>query len=157
MPIKPENRRRYPPEWPEIRDRVLRRAKYRCEWPGCGATHHAVGEWVSKPRGWTFSPIVLGDGRGDWKAGAGRLPYSEAKVVAEQFNLRRRDDGKWIVIVLTVAHLDHQPENCGMSNLAAWCQRHHLAYDQEHHAQTAYMARKARANTPDLFALEHQR
>jgi 5-methylcytosine-specific restriction endonuclease McrA len=32
-------------------------------------------------------------------------------------------------VVLTVAHLDHQPENCDPDNLMAMCQRCHNAYD----------------------------
>ena len=32
-------------------------------------------------------------------------------------------------VVLTVAHLDHQPENCAAANLLALCQRCHNAYD----------------------------
>lgn len=31
MPIKPENRDRYPADWPQIRERILRRAGGRCE------------------------------------------------------------------------------------------------------------------------------
>lgn len=46
-------------------------------------------------------------------------------------------------VVLTVAHLDHTPENCDDENLAAFCQACHLAYDAEHHAETR--ARKVRA------------
>ncbi|MES1977541.1 MAG: hypothetical protein V4451_05860 [Pseudomonadota bacterium] len=57
---------------------------------------------------------------------------------------------KLIKIVLTIAHLDHTPENCDPANLRAWCQRHHLAYDQAHHTTNAYMTRKARANTMEL-------
>ncbi len=53
-------------------------------------------------------------------------------------------------IVLTIAHLDHTPEHNDPSNLMAMCQRHHLAYDQAHHTTTAYMTRKARANTLEL-------
>jgi len=55
-----------------------------------------------------------------------------------------------IVIVLTTAHLNHDPTDCRPENLAAMCQRHHLQYDQRHHNETAYMSRKARANTQDL-------
>ena len=40
MPIKPENRHRYPADWKDIRQRILTRAGYRCEWPGCRARHH---------------------------------------------------------------------------------------------------------------------
>ena len=32
-------------------------------------------------------------------------------------------------VILTVAHLDHQPENCGEKNLKAMCQRCHNRYD----------------------------
>lgn len=39
-------------------------------------------------------------------------------------------------VVLTVAHLDHTPEHCEDDNLRAMCQRCHLRYDAEHHAQT---------------------
>ena len=39
-------------------------------------------------------------------------------------------------VVLTVAHLDHQPENCDPANLMAMCQACHLAYDRDHHADT---------------------
>lgn len=36
-------------------------------------------------------------------------------------------------VVLTVAHLDHDPANCDDSNLMAMCQRCHLRYDAHHH------------------------
>lgn len=39
-------------------------------------------------------------------------------------------------VVLTVMHLDHNPPNVADDNLLAGCQRCHLAYDAEHHAQT---------------------
>src|SRR3954466_3566296 len=39
-------------------------------------------------------------------------------------------------VVLTVAHLDHTPENVAQENLKAWCQRCHLTYDAGHHGQT---------------------
>ena len=46
-------------------------------------------------------------------------------------------------VVLTVAHLDHQPENNDPENLRAWCQRCHLTYDAGHHADTARRTRTA--------------
>ena len=39
-------------------------------------------------------------------------------------------------IVLTVAHLDHTPENCSLDNLRALCQRCHNRYDEEHRKET---------------------
>jgi hypothetical protein len=38
--------------------------------------------------------------------------------------------------VLTVAHLDHQPENCAEDNLRAMCQGCHNRYDVPHRRQT---------------------
>lgn len=57
-------------------------------------------------------------------------------------------------VVLTVAHLDHQPENCGDDNLRAMCQRCHLTYDAAHHAKNAAEGRRARKAMGDLFAAE---
>lgn len=51
-------------------------------------------------------------------------------------------------VVLTCAHLDHDPQNCDEANLAAWCQLHHNRYDREHRRQT----RRARRAWRDLFA-----
>jgi hypothetical protein len=135
MPIRPENRHRYPKDWPAIRQRILQRARWRCEHPGCGAAHHAEGYW----RDGQFAPMsrALRD--------AGCKPGSTIQC----------DTGetlKILKIVLTIAHLDHTPENCADDNLRAWCQRHHLAYDAKHHQVTAYRTRKAAARTADLFA-----
>jgi len=40
-PILPENRDLYPDDWPNIRERIRKRAGDRCEW--CGVENHAVG------------------------------------------------------------------------------------------------------------------
>lgn len=40
------------------------------------------------------------------------------------------------VVVLTIAHLDHTPENCDPENLRAWCQKCHNSYDAPHRLQT---------------------
>jgi hypothetical protein len=41
-------------------------------------------------------------------------------------------------VVLTVAHIDHDPGNCEPDNLRAWCQRCHLTSDARHHAKTRH-------------------
>jgi len=46
-------------------------------------------------------------------------------------------------VVLTVAHLNHTPEDCGDDNLRAMCQGCHLHYDRDHHAATAAATRAA--------------
>lgn len=47
MPIKPENKARYPKDWKQIRLRVLERANNRCEM--CGVENHS--EYVRKRDG----------------------------------------------------------------------------------------------------------
>lgn len=56
-------------------------------------------------------------------------------------------------VVLTVAHLDHTPENCDPSNLKAMCQRCHLRYDAEHHAKNAAATRQAKSAQAPLFGV----
>lgn len=50
--------------------------------------------------------------------------------------------GKESYIVLTIAHLDHTPENCNLENLRALCQKCHLTYDAKHHAENAKKTRE---------------
>jgi 5-methylcytosine-specific restriction endonuclease McrA len=49
-------------------------------------------------------------------------------------------------VVLTVAHLNHVPEDCRDENLKALCQRCHLEYDRPYHQMT----RKIRKLYADL-------
>src|SRR5215831_16998036 len=98
MPIRAENVARYPKNWPEISGRTKNRARWKCE--ACGVAHGAIGG--RRPNG-TFVPAVpIGTGglRSEWPA-----PRTLARCV-DGFAYRI------IRIVLTVAHLDHQPENC---------------------------------------------
>lgn len=134
MPIKPENRARYPANWKQIRKQILERARHQCEHQGCSARNHQVGYW-EVDGSWMPMPERLRE--------AG---YQPGDVVASS-----RGDFKIIRIILTIAHLDHTPENCDPDNLRAWCQRHHLAYDAKHHAVTAARTRHAKANTVELF------
>lgn len=134
MPIRPENKARYPADWPAIRLRILQRARYRCEHPGCGAPHRTLGYWHENK----FRPMSRSMRDAGCKAGSVIACFDGPEI-------------KIIKLVLTIAHLDHTPEHCEDDNLRAWCQRHHLAYDAEHHKLTAYATRKAAANTHDLF------
>jgi hypothetical protein len=54
-------------------------------------------------------------------------------------------------VVLTVAHLDHQPENCADDNLKAMCQRCHLRYDVPHHQRNAAATRRTKKQNHELF------
>ncbi len=137
MPIRPENKARYPKDWPQIRLRILSRAGYRCEYPDCKAAHGFKGYW--RDGQFVRMPIALRE--------AG---YDVGDIVA----CSNGEELKIIKIVLTIAHLDHTPEHNSDDNLRAWCQRHHLGYDAEHHKQTAYATRKANDRTADMFAKE---
>ena len=64
MPIKPENKSRYPKNWKEIRQQILQRANNRCEF--CGRENHSIVD---------------------------------------------NGHGKMIKVVLTIAHLNHTPED----------------------------------------------
>lgn len=72
-------------------------------------------------------------------------------------------------VVLTVAHKDHEKWNCDglekdialplqpehKSNLAALCQRDHLAHDQSRHIYNRKYGRDTREQNYDLFDAEH--
>lgn len=105
MPIRPENKARYPDNWKsEIRPSILERAGHKCEgspdFPDCRAVNY-------EPHPETGSKVVL-----------------------------------------TIAHLDHTPENNEPENLKAWCQRCHLNYDKLHHMESS--AKTRRSKSPQL-------
>lgn len=56
--------------------------------------------------------------------------------------------------VLTIAHLDHYPENNERANLRAWCQRCHNTFDAPMRAAGIRARRLAALATPELFACE---
>jgi len=86
MPIKSENKNKYPKNWKEISIKIrTERANNKCEF--CEAENY-------QPH-----------------------PITKSKVI------------------LTVAHLDHNPENCSEENLKALCQKCHLNYDLKYHIE----------------------
>jgi len=132
MPIHPDDRDRYPPDWPEIRQRILVRAGNRCE--QCGRQNgllHLVtngGAWCLLVRAADDHMLELW---GAWRDYDG-LPLPPE--TAEHY--MRMLPGHFVRTVLTIAHLDHTPENCDPDNLRALCQRCHLRYDQAHHLES---------------------
>lgn len=130
MPIKPENRRRYPANWPEIRERIRARSGNRCEW--CGVENWAVGY-----REDDGSFVMLG---------RSRIEAAMACDAAEE------DGRKIIRIVLTVAHVhDHRPEACDLDNLAHLCQRCHNRHDKDMRQRNAATTRREGKALGDLF------
>jgi 5-methylcytosine-specific restriction endonuclease McrA len=55
------------------------------------------------------------------------------------------------IVVLTVAHLDHQPENCVDDNLRALCQRCHNRYDAAHRRKNSARTRRTKKRNRELF------
>ncbi len=47
-------------------------------------------------------------------------------------------------VILTIAHLDHNPTNSDYNNLKAWCQRCHNKYDQPHRQKNAARTRRSK-------------
>ncbi len=138
MPIKPENRHRYPADWKQIRARILARAGNCCE--RCKAPN--------------LTMIARGEGRH-----AGTYMTDDAEVIdaetGENLGQCRMSDysvGRMVRVVLTIAHLDHTPENCADDNLRAWCQRCHLQYDQQHHVETRQISRRTAGGQLELLA-----
>jgi hypothetical protein len=92
----------------------------------------------------------------DWKAISQRIRFERAAGRCEADGCDG-EHGKphpvtGSIVVLTVAHLDHTPENCADENLKAMCQRCHLAYDHQHHQSNA--ARTRRAKSPQMDMLD---
>jgi hypothetical protein len=146
MPIKPENRARYPKDWPAISLLARERARWCCQHVGCTAHQYAVGWWRESRLGHVWVPEWPRDG-----AYMGQT-YADAREVAAGIYAAQGESGaKPTVIVLTVAHLNHTPEDCRPNNLAAMCQRHHLAYDHDHHRANAQATRRAKAGTLEMF------
>jgi len=57
-------------------------------------------------------------------------------------------------VILTCAHLDHDPTNNDPANLRAWCQRCHLTYDAKHHAANAALTRRRKQIQAGQLELE---
>jgi hypothetical protein len=110
VPIKPENRARYPANWAEIRANILRRAGNRCE--SCAVPNHVIVN--SRTRVQMTDEAVY-------------PTFSEMCEYRKQGGIR---------VVLTIAHLDHTPENCDLANLRVMCQRCHLTYDAAARSQS---------------------
>lgn len=125
MPIRPSERARYPRNWREISAKIRERDGDACRW--CHAPNgERVRRKLDDPGRWIHEC--------DYLAIVDGIDWSEA-----------------VKIVITVAHLDHTPENCDFGNLVALCQRCHLTYDAAHHARNARRTRRQPLAVRDLF------
>lgn len=142
MPIKPENKHRYPENWPEIRERILRRACWMCEF-----CHVKNRVWIRRHKITPTFYLLVRSGDKPWQI-HNYSPYlgipcghTDGHVFDDgptEMSMQEEHWEKEIRIVLTIAHLDHTPEHCDDNNLRALCQRCHLLYDKEHHAKSRH-------------------
>ena len=143
MPIRPEHRWLYPIDWRELSAIVrFTRAQGRCE--RCLRPH---GQWVRH----------LGDGRwwdearGCWRNARGQRTRGR---VPQQLRLEALAGPTPLAVtrvVLATAHLDHDPGNNRLRNLAALCQRCHLAHDRAEHRRRRWITLFRRRALGDLF------
>ncbi len=150
MPIRPENRDRYPADWKAISARVREEAGQRCEW--CKVPNGAMivrgtddidGETVPV---WRFADAPVYD---ETYHGVNGRPIPGANWDTFEANTAGP-----VKVILTVAHLDHQPENCARDNLRALCQRCHNAYDAPMRAAGIAQRKRDAMAVRDLFLQE---
>lgn len=126
MPI---NYKKYPPNWfTEIRPDILKRASHRCE--DCHLPNYAVGYRDTEGYFIGTAGNIVHDlaAAGTSYPSLQQLTYKEAKQIADMCN-ECTEDQHYIVIVLTIAHLDNDITNSEYSNLKALCQRCHNRHD----------------------------
>ena len=120
MPIRPENRSRYPADWKAISKATRDKANNRCEQCGVGNGAMIYRGWHEKMPAWRYESDTV------FECSRCAIDGSELPGTTwDDFEVARGT----VKVLLTVAHLDHQPENCAPENLRAWCQRCHNAYD----------------------------
>jgi len=129
-------RERYPSTWPQIRLGILWRAGNRCE--RCLAPNHAEIQRGADDHAGLYR---LDDGE-VWDAATGKR-WSEY-LPAGAFVVDR-----FVRVVLTIAHLDHDEGNNVPENLRALCQLHHLAHDRLDNQRRARATRAARLAGPE--------
>ena len=150
MPIRPENRARYPADWKAISAAVRAEAGNQCEW--CKVHNGAMVYRGSDNQGAASLPAYRYAGSPVYEAS---YHAQTGELIAgscwDTFDARRGDP---VRVVLTVAHLDHQPENCERSNLRALCQSCHNAYDAPFRQRGIAERRKAAMAASDMFDIE---
>lgn len=137
----PMNKALYPANWPEISAALKEQVGQKCE--QCGLENY---RWIYRNK---FKPeqyIYVIDTGGD------------GDKCDEFYRHRTEYPSKPHQVILTTAHLDHNPANNDRSNLRVLCQRCHLVHDLPHHMANARQTRirkkhaaKANAGQVSLF------
>ena len=120
----PTDMTKYPKGWKtEIRPSILRRAGGSGDDPRVGARCEICGV-----RNYDLRKTTEDNA---WNEG---LYGSWAQARAAQQFMKSNYQEHYSIIVLTIAHLDHDPANCDESNLLALCQRCHNRMDAQFRA-----------------------
>ena len=142
MPIRPENKHRYPADWKTVIVPAVReRSGNVCE--ECGVKNYSLGGRL--PGGRWMKAEPTGDN-------GLRLTWPDPGTYHWCSDGERREVLRIIRIVLTVAHLDHDDlETRDITRLRHWCQRCHNRYDAKMRAEGIKARRRANAADGDLF------
>lgn len=125
----PMNRSLYPPNWEELSANLKDEVGQRCE--QCGIPN---GIYIYRNK---FNPAK-------W--------ISAVDDEDELYYHRTEYPRNPHQVVLTTAHLDHNPANNERSNLRVLCQRCHLIYDLPHHQENSKKTRIQKKKTVKLEA-----
>jgi hypothetical protein len=135
MPIRPEFRPLYPPDWPELSQRVrFERAGGRCQ--ACRRPHLTRVRCL--PDGRWFDETAR-----TWRGRHGRQARWPDLIDIVDLRLTR--------VVLAAAHLDNDPTNNRLVNLRGLCQRCHMLHDRPFHLAQRWLTYRRRWAIGDLF------
>lgn len=125
--------KKYPADWKQIRARILERDGHRCKF--CGVPNYTLVMTINGIRMPHYESFAS---------------YKEAKAYRD-----RRTSVYHPIVVLTIAHLNHDTTDNRDEVLAALCQRCHLEHDKYLHATNARGTRQRKRygedNGEDLF------
>lgn len=135
MPIRPENRWLYPIDWEQLSATVrFKRAGSRCE--RCARPHLRRIAHLGDGRWWDADA-------GHWRSPRGRRTSPKGGLALSSIRTTK--------VVLACAHLDHDPGNSTLANLAALCQRCHLLHDAAEHRWQRWWNRFRHRAIRDLY------
>ena len=153
MPIRPDHRWLYPIDWRELSALVrFQRAKGRCE--HCGRPHGARVRHLGDGRWYDEERRCWRDDRGRRVPGLPAPDRLPPDLLPRQLRLAGLPNESTLPVtrvILASAHLDHDPGNNHQRNLAALCQRCHLAHDRPEHRRRRWTTLFRRRALGDLF------